>query len=233
LPTVKNSLNKKILSKSTLHIQVTSVLSHINFDKTQIELRMLYPKRLTSYFMKRISIAIFVFLPVIVFSQTILKLGGAVSNRWNETLNSQTLGKGIRISVEKFIIPQFAIGLGGSYFSFNPNKSINIRFNSVSLQFAYYVNTKKLQPYFGAGVGYTKYFDKTTIDLGSGINSTQIRNKNYGVISPYLGMQCAIGKAKKAGCFIQLNTDFVPVVNTDPIGFISLAAGLSYQLSGH
>ena len=178
-------------------------------------------------------IAVFVFCPVMVFSQVLFKAGGALGNRWNETLHSQTLGKGFRASAEKFSNKQFAIGAGVSYFSFNPNKSVNVRFNSYSLQCTYYFNNKKLQPYLGAGVGYTKYFDKTTIDLGGGITDVQTRNKNYGIIAPYLGLQYAIDKAKKAGLFIQINTDFVPVVNTSPIGFISLAAGFCYHLPDH
>ena len=183
--------------------------------------------------MKRTIIIAFIFFPVLCFSQTLLKAGAALGNRWNETLNSQTLGKGFRISGEKLITQQFSIGLGVSYFSFNPNKLVNVRFNSYSLQCTYYFNTKKLQPYLGAGVGYTRYNDKTTIDLGAGNTITQTRDKNYGVISPYLGLQYAIDKKKKAGFFLQVNADFVPVVNIQPIGFISIAAGFSYRLPGH
>ena len=183
--------------------------------------------------MKKTIGIIFIFFPVMGFSQTIVKAGITAGNRWNETLNSQTLGKGIRLSVEKFILRQFSIGAGISYFSFNPNKSVNVRFNSYSLQATYYFNTKRCQPYIGAGVGYTKYTDKTSIDLGGGFSDTQKRNKNYGVISPYLGLKYNLDKAGKAGFFLQLNTDFIPVAGIQPIGFISLAAGLVYQLQGH
>jgi len=163
----------------------------------------------------------------------LLKAGGTSGNRWNETLNSQTPGKGFRLSGEKFVVQHFAIGAGISYLSFNPNKQINVRFNSYSLQCTYYFNTKKIQPYFGAGVGYTLYKDKTTIDLGSGITDTQSRDKNYGVISPYLGLQYGINKISRAGFFVQVNTDFVPIANIQPIGFISVTAGISYHLPGH
>ncbi|MEO7766139.1 MAG: hypothetical protein ABIS01_01890 [Ferruginibacter sp.] len=183
--------------------------------------------------MKKIIVAVFIILPALTFSQVLLKAGGALGNRWNETLNSQTLGSGFRLSVEKFIVQQFSVGAGISYFSFNPNKLINVRFNSYTLQCTYYFNTKKLQPYLGAGVGYTRYKDKTTIDLGNSITDTQTREKNYGVVSPYLGLQYNIHKKSSIGFFMQVNTDFVPVANIQPIGFISIAAGISYHLPGH
>jgi len=183
--------------------------------------------------MKKIIVAVFIIFPSVTFSQVLLKAGGALGNRWNETLNSQTLGKGFRLSGEKFIVQQFSIGIGISYLSFNPNKLINVRFNSYSLQCTYYFNTKKLQPYLGGGVGYTRYKDKATIDLGNGNADTQTRDKNYGVISPHLGLQYNIDKKSRAVFFIQLNTDFVPIANIQPIGFISVTAGISYLLQGH
>lgn len=173
---------------------------------------------------------ILVFFPAIVFSQVILKAGVAVGNRWNETLNSQTLGKGFRLTAEKFVARQFSTGLGISYFSFNPNKSVKVRFNFYNLQAAYYFNTKRWQPYLGAGIGYTKYIDKTSIELAPGIFNTQKREKNYSVISPYLGLKYNLNKAGKAGGFLQLNTDFVPSAATQPIGFISFEAGFVYKL---
>ena len=183
--------------------------------------------------MKKIILTVFIILPVVAFSQVLLKAGGAFGNRFNETLNSQTLGKGFRLSGEKFVVQHFSIGAGISYLSFNPNKLINVRFNSYSLQCTYYFNTKKLHPYLGAGVGYTSYKDKTTIDLGNGITDIQTRDKNYGVISPYLGLQYGIDKKSRAGFFMQVNTDFVPIANIQPIGFISFTAGISYHLVGH
>ena len=191
-----------------------------------------YYKSLIDDFMKKIIITIFIILPAITFSQVLLKAGGALGNRWNETLNSQTLGKGFRLSGEKFVIQHFSIGAGISYFSFNPNKQINVRFNSYSLQCTYYFNSKKLQPYIGAGVGYTRYKDKTTIDLGNGITDTQTRDKNYGIISPYLGLHYGIDKKNRIGFFMQVNTDFIPIANIQPIGFISLGGGISYRLPG-
>jgi len=183
--------------------------------------------------MKKIIVAIFIIFPVVAFSQVLLKAGGAFGNRWNETLNSQTLGKGFRLSGEKYIVQQFAIGIGISYLSFDPNKLINVGFNAYSLQCTYYFNTKKLQPYLGGGVGYTRYKDKTTIDLGNGNAATQKRDKNYGVISPYLGLQYKINKQNSVGFFVQVNTDFVPVANIPPIGFLAATAGISYYLPGH
>ena len=180
--------------------------------------------------MRRIIFVVFLLFPVLGFSQVLFKAGAALGNRWDERLNSQTLGKGFRVSGEKFIIQQFAVGLGVSYFSFSPTKSVNVRFNSYSLLFTYFFNTKKWQPYLGTGAGYTKYVDKTTINLSTGINSTQTRNKNYGVISPLLGLQYNMGKRSKIGFFMQANADFIPVVTTQPIGFVSIAGGLTYRL---
>lgn len=183
--------------------------------------------------MKKIIVAVFIIFPALTFSQVLFKAGVALGNRWNETLNSQTLGKGFRLSGEKFIIQQFSIGAGISYLSFNPNQLINVQFNSYTLQCTYYFNTKKLQPYLGTGVGYTRYKDNTTIDLGNGIKDTQTRDKNYGVISPYLGLQYGINKKSRVGFFIQVNADFIPIANIQPIGFMSLTAGISYHLPGN
>ncbi len=183
--------------------------------------------------MKKIIVIVFIIFPSVTFSQVLLKAGAAFGNRWNETLNSQTPGKGFRLSAEKFLVPQFSLGIGISYLSFNPNKAIIVRFNSYSLQSTYYFNTKKLQPYLGAGVGYTLYKDKTTIDLGNGITDTQTRDKNYAVISPFLGLQYGIDKESRTGFFVQVNTDFIPIANIQPIGFMSVTAGISYHMQGH
>ncbi|MCY7421328.1 MAG: hypothetical protein LH478_06240 [Chitinophagaceae bacterium] len=183
--------------------------------------------------MKKIIVAVLIIFPTVAFSQVLVKAGGALGNRWTETLNSQTLGKGLRLSGEKFLVQHFSIGAGISYFSFNPNKLINVSFNSYSLQCTYYFNTKKLHPYLGAGVGYTWYKDETTIDLGNSNTDMQTRDKDYGVISPYVGLQYGIYKKRQTGFFIQVNTDFVPIANIQPIGFISIAAGVSYHLPGH
>ncbi|MEO5996201.1 MAG: hypothetical protein ABIN89_05715 [Chitinophagaceae bacterium] len=178
--------------------------------------------------MKKVICVIFIFLPVMVFSQVMIKGGAAVGNRWNETLNSQTIGTGFRLSGEKFVVKQLSLGAGISYLSFRPNKHVNVRYNSYSLMTTYYFSARKLQPYLGIGIGYTRYTDKTTIELGPGIDDTQKREKNYGIISPYLGLKYGLDKAGKVGVFLQVNTDFVPVVNIDPIGFASIAGGLSY-----
>lgn len=180
--------------------------------------------------MKKITGIFIFFFPLIVYAQVVIKAGAAVGNRWNETVTGQALGKGFRLSVEKPVLPQFSVGLGISYLSFHPNKSVVVRFNSYSLQCVYWFNTKNWQPYLGAGVGYTRYADKTTINPGTGTAITQARNKNYGVIDPFLGLQYSAGKNKKAGIFFQLNADFVPILNIQPIGFVSVATGISYRL---
>ncbi len=180
--------------------------------------------------MKIIILITIILLPSAASSQVLLKASGAIGNRWNETLNSQTLGKGIRLSAEKYITQQFTIGAEVSYFAFNPNTTVNIHFNSYNLLVAWYFNTKKLQPYAGAGFGYTDYQDKTTINLGGGISSKQSRNKSYGNISAFLGLKYSLTKEKRTAFSIQANTDFIPIVNISPIGFLSVAAGLSYRL---
>ena len=180
--------------------------------------------------MKRIILFAALSLPLCLFSQTTLKGGVAFGNRWNETLNSQTVGKGFRVSGEKNILPKLSFGIAVSYLSFNPNTSVNIRYNSYSLLLTYYFTTKKLQPLLGIGIGYTNYNDKTTLNLGGGISSKQSRNKNYGNISPFLGLQYIAGKKKKVSIFIQANADFIPVANIDPIGFVSVTTGIAYKL---
>lgn len=180
--------------------------------------------------MKIIINILIILLPSIASSQVVLKAGAAVGMRWNETLNSQTLGRGTRLSAEKYITQQFTIGAEVSYFIFKPNNLVSIHFNSYNLLVAYYFNTKRLQPYAGFGMGYTKYQDKTTIDLGGGISSKQTRNKDYGNISAFLGLKYGLAKEKRSAFFIQANTDFIPIVNIDPIGFVSVAAGFSYRL---
>ncbi len=180
--------------------------------------------------MKKVLGVILIFLPGIVFSQGVIKAGAAAGNRWNETLNSQTIGTGLRLSGEKFVREQLSLGACISYLSFRPNKQVNVRYNSYSLLTTYYFSDGKLQPYLGIGIGYTSYTDKTTIELGPGISDSQKREKNYGNISPYLGLKYGLDKAGKVDVFLQVNTDFVPVVDIDPIGFASIAGGLSYQL---
>ncbi len=180
--------------------------------------------------MKKIIVTVFIILPIVTFSQVLLKAGGSFGNRWNETLTSQTLGKGFILSAENFIVQQFSVGINISYLSFNPNKLINVRFNTYNLHGTYYFTTKRLQPYLGGGVGYTRYNDQTTIDLGNGNKATQKRDKNYGVISPYMGLHYAIDKKGRTIFFVQVNADFVPVANTQPIGFLSAATGIGYRL---
>lgn len=179
--------------------------------------------------MKKIVYLLFLLLPFIMNAQTVLKLGGGIANRWNERLTSQTVGKGIRFSAEKFITPQLSAGLAISYFSFNPTSSVNINYSTASFNYTYYFNKKTWQPYTGIGIGYNRYFDRTTIDLGSNLTSKQDRSKNYGAISPFLGIRYQ-KMEKKLGIFFQMNTDFVPVANIAPIGFISTVIGLSIQL---
>jgi hypothetical protein len=169
-------------------------------------------------------------LPAAAFSQVTLKGGFTLGNRWNETFNSQTSGKGFRFSAEKNILPQLTIGAEVSYVSFNPNTAVNIRYNAYSLLVAYYFNTKKLQPFAGTALGYNNYSDKTTLNLGGNITSKQERKKSYGNISPFLGLRYHVDKKKRAAFFLQANADFVPVANIDPIGFVSVTAGIFYRL---
>ena len=183
--------------------------------------------------MKRIMVICLISFPLFSFAQQLLKVGGGIGNRWNERLNSQTLGKGFRVSGEQFINKQFTIGLEVSWFSFNPTTLVNVRFNSFSLKGTYYFAAGKIQPYLGAGVGYTSYADKTSIDIGNGNLITQKRAKNYGVVSPFLGLHYKLGNKKPIGVFLQVNADFIPVAKIAPIGFVSVSAGISYRLHPH
>jgi hypothetical protein len=186
-------------------------------------------KDINNYSMKLIMIISVFILPAAAFSQITLKAGFGLGNRWNETLNSQTLSKGFRFSAEKNILSDLAIGAEVSYFSFNPNTLVNIRYNSYNLLVTYYFNAKKLQPFLGAAFGYTNYKDQTTLNLGGGVVSKQNRNKSYGDVSPFLGIKYHLDKKKKAAIFLQGNADFVPVANTSPIGFVSVSAGIVYR----
>jgi hypothetical protein len=180
--------------------------------------------------MRKCITGMLIFFPFISFSQTLVKAGAGVANRWNEKLNTQSLGKGFRVMAEQYIVPRLSVGMAVSYFTFNPNRLVNVRFNSYSLQWVYYFNTKRWQPYLGTGVGYTHYTDNTTLELGAGNRPTQKRKKNYGVIAPFLGIQYEVSKKQKTAIFLQCNTDFVPVARTQPIGFLSVAAGISCRL---
>ena len=178
--------------------------------------------------MKKIVIVVIILLPFYSFSQVLLKVGGGIGNRWNETLNSQTIGTGFRFSAEKYVVKKMSFGLSISHFGFAPTKLVNIRFSSVGLSGSYDLNSKKLQPYVGLLVGYTYYTDKTSIDLGNGATSSISRNKNYGMVSPFTGLKYNFHK--KTGVFLQLNTDFVPVDKISPIGFWSATAGFCFHL---
>jgi len=180
--------------------------------------------------MKLITIIFALLLPGAVFPQVTLKAGFTLGNRWNETLNSQTIGKGFRLIAEKNILPRLTVGAAVSYISFNPNAAVNVRYNAYNLLTAYYFNTKKLQPFVGAAFGYTNYQDNTTLNLGGGISSKQERQKSYGNVSPFLGLKYHMDKKKKAAFFLQGNADFVPVATIDPIGFVSVVTGIAYQL---
>ncbi len=162
-------------------------------------------------------------------AQTIFKVGGSIANRWNETLNNQTLGSGFRVSAEKFITKNLSAGINISRFSFNPTPSVDITYSAASFHYTYYLNKKAIQPYTGIGIGYNLYVDNTTLDLGNNAIVKQKRTKNYGVISPFIGLKYT-KKEKKLGVFFQVNTDFVPVANITPIGFLSTTLGLSTQL---
>ena len=163
------------------------------------------------------------------FSQVTIKAGFTLGNRWNEALNSQTLGKGFRLKGEKNILPQLTVGTEVSYVSFNPNTSVQVRYNSYSLLATYYLNAKKLQPFIGTAFGYTNYKDNTILNLGGGIISKQTRQKSYGTISPFFGVKYHLNQQKKTAFFVQANTDFIPVANIDPIGFLSVTAGVAYR----
>lgn len=178
--------------------------------------------------MKKIVIVVIILLPFNSFSQVLFKVGGGIGNRWNETLNSQTIGAGFRLSAEKYVVKKLSFGLSISHFAFAPTKLVNVRFSSVGLSGSYGLNSKKLQPYVGLLVGYTFYTDKTNIDLGNGVASSISRNKNYGMVSPFTGLKYSF--QQKIGVFLQVNTDFVPVDKISPIGFWSATAGFCFQL---
>lgn len=180
--------------------------------------------------MKLMTIIFAFILPATTFSQVSLKAGFTLGNRWNETLNSQTLGKGFRLAAEKNISPRLTVGTEVSYVSFNPNNAINVRYNAYNLLAAYYLNPKKLQPFIGAAVGYINYQDNTILNLGGGVNNKQTRKKSYGTISPFLGVKYHLDQKKKLALFLQTNTDLVPVANIDPIGFLTVTAGVVYRL---
>jgi len=168
--------------------------------------------------------------PILANSQVQVKAGFTAANRWNETLNSQTLGKGFRLSGEKLVAPKFGLGIETAYLSFHPTDLVAVQFNTLSLSMTYYLTDKRLEPYLGAGLGFARYADKTTIELGAGNTKTQTRHKNYGVIAPFLGVQYAISqKAKNWGVYLQANADIIPVVNITPIGFVSLTTGICYK----
>ncbi len=180
--------------------------------------------------MKRIIIFICLIFPATVWSQIVVKGGLSLANRWDEKLNAQTLGIGFRISGEKFILPNLSIGTELSYHNFKPNNLLNVAYKSFDLLATYYVTTKIFQPYIGIGLGYTKYTDKTTLDLGGGQIAQQTRDKNYGNISPHVGMKYNLRKDKKIALFIQSNAELIPVVNIIPIGFLSITTGLSVRI---
>lgn len=178
--------------------------------------------------MKKVLIISILLIPLCSFSQVILKVGGGFGNRWNETLNSQTIGTGFRLLADKFVVKKISFGLCISHFAFAPTKLVNVRFSSAGLSGSYDFNNKKLQPYIGLLVGYTYYTSNTSIDLGNGITSSISRNKNYGMVSPFTGLKYSF--YKKTGMFLQVNTDFVPVDKISPIGFWSATVGFCFQL---
>ena len=178
--------------------------------------------------MKKYLAVLFLLLSIPSFAQTLFKVSGGLGNRWDEKLNSQTIGKGLRLSVEELFAPRFSMGIGFSYFSFNPNTLVNVRYSSYSFQSTYYFTVSKLQPFLGVEVGYCSYFDKTTIELISGKISQQ-RNKSYGSIAPKAGVLYNI--TKQLGVQLQLSADFIPIPDTAPIGFSSVNLGLTYKLN--
>ncbi len=178
--------------------------------------------------MKRILLIAIMIGPLTMYAQTILKVGGSFSNRWNETLNSQTIGKGFSLSIEKSILKPLNFGVVVSSNFFSPNTSVNLRFSNIGLISTYYFGSKKLKPFLGLGIGYNNYHDKTSIDIGNGFISVQERNKSYGYTSPFLGLAYS-SSTSRIGFFMQVNTDFIPVVNIAPIGFVSSTAGFSFK----
>jgi opacity protein-like surface antigen len=185
--------------------------------------------QLNSNKMKLVIVCFVLFFPVASMSQVTVSAGFVMGNRWSETFTAQTAGKGFRVSAEKNILPRLAIGAAVSYVSFDPNKLVNIRYNSYSLLLAYYLNAKKLQPYSGAAIGFNHYYDHTILNIGPGTDIKQVRKKNYGVVSPFMGLKCHFDQQKRTAVFLQVNADFVPVEGIDPIGFVSVTSGFVYR----
>lgn len=180
--------------------------------------------------MLKIIYVILLVLPGICTAQVILKAGGSLANRWDEELNSQTLGKGFLLSAEKKLTTVLSFGTVFTHTAFNPNNLVKVQFTTISIQAIWYLNKRSLQPYAGLAVGCNRYFDETIIELGSGARKTQVRNKIYGLITPFAGLYYAFGKAKKTGFFMQLNADFTPIPNIAPIGFLATTLGITYSI---
>ena len=177
--------------------------------------------------MKIITILLFLFSFQLSSGQTIFKVSGSLGNRWDEKLNSQTIGKGFRISAESFLTTNLSFDIGVSYFSFDPITLVNVSFNSYFIGATYYFAQTKLQPYVGFDAGFCKYQDKTTIEI-AGQSNTQVRDKQYGSISPKLGLMYFV--SKQIGFQLQVNADFIPIENINPIGFASLSLGAVYKI---
>jgi outer membrane protein W len=179
--------------------------------------------------LKKYLIMLSFFFPAISNGQAILKAGALFGNRWNESLNNQTTGKGFELSAEHFVAKNFTIGVAISYVSFQPTNLVKVRFNSYDLLFSYYLNNKKLRPYIGVGAGICKYLDEVTIQVEGGASYTQQRKKNYGDLSPFLGLLYHMGKQQNLGVFLQVNADFVPIATIQPIGYLAASAGIHYS----
>ena len=177
--------------------------------------------------MKKITLLLFLFSFQFSSAQTIFKVSGSLGNRWDEKLNSQTIGKGFIVSAEKFLIPKLSFGIGVSYFSFHPNTLVDLTFNSYSIGATYYFKQTKLQPFVGFEAGFCKYQDKTTIEI-SGQSNTLVRDKQYGSISPKLGLIYFV--SEQIGVQLQFRADFVPIANISPIGFSSSSLGIVYKI---
>ena len=78
--------------------------------------------------MKIITILLFLFSFQLSSGQTIFKVSGSLGNRWDEKLNSQTIGKGFRISAESFLATNLSFDIGVSYFSFDPYRTGKCKF---------------------------------------------------------------------------------------------------------
>ena len=177
--------------------------------------------------MKIITILLFLFSFQLSSGQTIFKVSGSLGNRWDEKLNSQTIGKGFRISGESFLTTNLSFDIGVSYFSFDPTTLVNVSFNSYLIGATYYFTQTKLQPFVGFDAGFCKYQDKTTIEI-PGQSNTQVRDKQYGSISPKLGLIYFV--TDQIGVQLQFNADFVPIANISPIGFSSSSLGVVYKI---